>query len=109
MAIMTTTQDFPKVSRLDEIPHPLEPLITKEIAACVAIICNEVKQIKYLRFVTVALHEPPKNEVINFKKGTVFNREAFVSLLDNSTGVVAEVVVSLTNKNIAAWKEMPDV
>ncbi len=106
---MTTTQDFPKVSRLDEVPHPLEPLTAEEIAASVAIICNEVKQAKYLRFVTVALNEPPKTLVNTFKKGTAFNREAFVILLDNSTGVVAEVVVSLTNKNIAVWKEMPGV
>jgi len=106
---MTTTQDFPKVSSLDEVQHPLEPLTAKEIAASVAIICNQVKQIKHLRFVTVALNEPPKSAVTSFKKGTAFNREAFVILLDNSTGVLAEVVVSLTNKNIAAWKEIADV
>lgn len=106
---MTTTQDFPKVSRLDEVQHPLEPLTADEIAASVAIICNQVKLTKHLRFVTVDLHEPPKNEVIGFKKGTDFNREAFGVLLDNSTGVGTEVVVSLTNRNIAFWKEMPNV
>lgn len=63
---MTTTQDFPKVSRLDKFLHPLEPLTTEEIAASVAIIRNEVKSTKHLRFATVALKEPPKNEVINF-------------------------------------------
>ncbi len=66
---MTTTQDFPKVAKLEEIPYPLEPLTAEEIAASVTIICNEVKQPEYLRFVTIALNEPPKNEVINFKKG----------------------------------------
>ncbi|KJH73294.1 primary-amine oxidase [Aliterella atlantica] len=107
---MTATQDIAKISsKTDKIQHPLEPLTTREIAETVTIIQKEHNIAKSIRFATVVLNEPPKQEVINYKVGDTINREAFVILLDNATGIVCEVVVSLTKKSIKAWKEIPEV
>lgn len=105
---MTATQDIAKIFSKAGIQHPLEPLTTQEIAETVAIIQIE-RNLTNVRFATVFLNEPSKKEVINFKTGDAINREAFVILLDNATGVVCEVVVSLDKKAITAWKEIPGV
>jgi primary-amine oxidase len=49
--------------------HPLEPLTAEELGAAVALVREKRQLGGHVRFVSVALHEPPKNIVLNFKEG----------------------------------------
>lgn len=79
------------------------------MATAIAIIRNDRNLGKTIRFTTVVLNEPPKNVVLNFKDGDPINREALMIVLDNATGAVYEVVVSLTQKTTSQWKHIPEV
>jgi primary-amine oxidase len=80
------------------LTHPLEPLTVAEIAQAVAIIRKHPQLGRAgaaLRFVSVALNEPSKDVVHNHRPGDNFPRQAFLILLDNSTGRGYEAVVDL--------------
>ncbi len=59
------------------IAHPLEPLTAEEIKVAVA----TVKQVRSLsnrvRFMSVALKEPPKDCVLAYSPGDSLDRQAF--------------------------------
>jgi len=94
---------------LPAILHPLDPLVAEEITDAVDIIRTERGLGEQVRFVSVALHEPPKIVVLNFKKGDQIAREAFMILLDNSDGSAYEAVVSLTESKVTSWRHVPGV
>lgn len=89
--------------------HPLEPLTAEEIAAAVQIVKTECNLTELARFVSVTLHEPPKEVVLNFKQGDPITREAFAVLLDKTGGVGAtyEAVVSITGGKVTSWRHIP--
>jgi primary-amine oxidase len=91
------------------ILHPLEPLTAEEIAAAVHIVRTERNLHERVRFASVALHEPPKEVVLNFKQGDPVTRAAFIILLDNTDGATYEVVVSITEGKVASWRHIPGV
>ena len=90
-------------------PHPLEPLSPEEIAAAVAIVRTSGKLGPKARFVTVVLHEPPKQAVLEYREGEPVEREAFVIILDNADGATYEVVASITEGTIKSWTHIPHV
>ncbi len=107
---MTNTEKLVKISiKLNDVRYPLEPLSRDEVASAVNILRTERNLDETIRFTTVVLNEPPKNVVLNFKDGDPINREAFIILLNNATGAVYEVVVSLTQKTTVQWKHIPEV
>jgi primary-amine oxidase len=65
-----------------EATHPLDPLDGGEIASAVKILQAAPEFPKIALFSTVQLNEPPKDEVLNFKAGAGFRREAFAIVLD---------------------------
>jgi len=54
----------------------------------------------------VGLHEPPKAEVLAWRPGMPFRREARVHLVQAGKGY--EAVVDLRARTILAWREVPD-
>jgi primary-amine oxidase len=70
--------------------HPLDPLTAEEITAAARIIRAHEGFGKGHRFVSIALHEPPKEEVLAFRSGNGPEREAFAVLLDRSDGATYE-------------------
>jgi primary-amine oxidase len=90
-------------------PHPLEPLSSEEIAASVAIVRASGKLGSKARFVTVVLHEPVKQAVLEYREGDPIGREAFVVLLDNSDGATYEAIVSINMGTITSWQHIPHV
>ncbi|HET9920244.1 MAG TPA: tyramine oxidase, partial [Ktedonobacteraceae bacterium] len=62
------------------VTHPLEPLTPEEIAAAVAIVRAHSANSEQLRFVSVTLHEPPRDVMLSFKPGDEVPREAFLVL-----------------------------
>lgn len=92
------------------VRHPLHPLTATEINVTVQIILSEKGFSKMItRFIAVSLKEPKKSFVYAFKEADSIERETFVILLDSSTGLVYEAVVSLTSGKIVSWENIPGV
>src|SRR5580693_5901634 len=81
----------------DTIPaYPLDPLTAPEMRKVVEILkssgtISEGKDI----FNIINLKEPPKQEVLRYKAGQHFRREAFTSFYDYNKNGVTEAVVDL--------------
>lgn len=89
--------------------HPLDPLNESEITRAVEVIRAAPGFPKQALFSTVVLNEPPKAEVLSFKPGAQFRREAFAIVLDRDKNRTFEAVVDLRGGKIISWKEVPGV
>ncbi len=87
--------------------HPLDPLSKDEIALSTQILKESGKITEASRFATIELHEPPKAEVLTFKPGMPFRREAFVVVYERTANKPFEAIVDLRNKAVISWTEMP--
>jgi primary-amine oxidase len=84
--------------------HPLDPLDPDEIRVAVATV-REVKKLPAsYRFVTVALNEPAKALVLHPRANESASREAFLVLLDNTTGRGYEAVVNLQAQSLVRFE-----
>ena len=92
-----------------EATHPLDPLNEMEIADAVKILKAASSFPKIALFSTIQLNEPPKSEVLNFKAGAAFRREAFAIVLDREKNKTYEAIIDLRANKIASWKEIADV
>ena len=105
--------DTPSRTELTSSPalilHPLEPLTAEEIAEAVSIVRRERKLSERVRFASVALNEPPKEDVLNFKVGDSVKREAFIKLLDNADGAAYEAIVDILAGKVTSWHHIPGV
>ena len=59
------------------------------------------------RYAGVSLHEPPKAEVLGWKPGDPFRREALAIVKQGRQ--TFEAVVDIRDKKITSWKEIPGV
>lgn len=73
---------LPVAVRAAEATHPLDALNEAEISSAVKLLQAAPNFPPTALFSTVVLHEPPKAEVLAFKKGAKFRREAFAIVLD---------------------------
>lgn len=89
--------------------HPLEPLAAEEIAQAVQILRTERTLGPHVRFISIALHEHPKQAVLCYQAGETFPRELEFVLLDNAAGATYEAVVSLTEGHVTQWRHVPGV
>lgn len=92
-----------------DFAHPLDPLNKEEIAAAVATLKAENKATESSRFWPLVLHEPPKAEVLTFKPGAAFRREAFVVVFERAANKTFEAVVDVKARKVISWKEIKGV
>lgn len=85
--------------------HPLDGLSAREIWTVYDALVGSGKTDSTTRYLYVALHEPPKSEVLAWKAGLPFRREAFVHLYQSGKGY--EAVVDVATKKLLAWKDIP--
>ena len=90
--------------------HPLDPLTAPEMRKVVEILkssgtISEGKDI----FNIINLKEPPKQEVLRYKAGQHFRREAFTSFYDYNKNGVTEAVVDLNTGKVISVKNLPNV
>jgi primary-amine oxidase len=89
-----------------EATHPLDPLDESEIASAVEILRAAPGFPPNALFSTVQLNEPPKSEVLNFRAGAAFRREAFAIVFDREKNRTSEAVVDLRANKLVSWKEI---
>lgn len=93
----------------DAAAHPLDPLGKQEIVAAVEVLKAAGKATAATRYPIIVLHEPPKAEVLAFKPGDAFRREAFAVVFERGNNKTGEAVVDLRNKKLLSWKDVPGV
>src|SRR5262245_53857935 len=89
--------------------HPLDPLGKEEIAAALEILKAGGKVTDASRFPMIALHEPPKDEVLNFRPGGTMRRQAFIVVYERGANKTFEAVVDLKSRRVLSFKEIPGV
>jgi primary-amine oxidase len=89
--------------------HPLDPLSKEEISLTVEILKAGGKVNGESRFSTIFLQEPPKAEVLNYKTGDPFRRQAFAVIYERAANKTFEALVDLNKKSLASWKEVSGV
>jgi primary-amine oxidase len=89
--------------------HPLDPLSPDEIRASIAAVRRSGKAGPRSRFIVVTLQEPPKDLVLSFTQGALWERESSIVLLDNADGATYEATVSLTAGKLSHWRHVPGV
>ncbi|MFL6277850.1 MAG: primary-amine oxidase [Blastocatellia bacterium] len=101
---------FPLLARAADDPtHPLDPLSREEIAATVEVLKSSGKTTDASRYATIMLREPSKSEVLAFKPGSPFRREALAVVYERATNKTFEAVVDLNKKALVSWKEVTGV
>jgi primary-amine oxidase len=97
-----------------ELParHPLDPLDAGEIARAVQILRQQRPVPADARFVSVTLHEPPKDQVAfpaseGRDSAAEVSREAHILLRDPRQHATCEAVVSLTAGSVLSWRTIP--
>jgi primary-amine oxidase len=83
---------------------PLAPLDGEEIAAAVAVVREARGLGGRTRFVSVELREPDKAALAGSPP-----REAFLVVLTNDDGMTHEAVVSLDERRLIEWRDVPGV
>ena len=89
--------------------HPLDALSADEITVAADTLRAYEAFPQDALFSTITLHEPPKQEVLDFKPGVAFRRDAFAVVMDRPNNRVFEAIVDLKRKLVASWKEVPGV
>ena len=95
------------MGRLHGQTHPLDPLNPSEISAALAALRSDGKLKSGERFPEITLHEPPKPEILAWRPGQSFRREAFVSVFDLAANRLYEALVDVRANRILTWKPIP--
>jgi primary-amine oxidase len=93
----------------DNPAHPLDPLSKEEITATVEVLKASGKVTGDSRFSTIFLREPPKAEVLNYKTGDSFRRQAFAVIYERAANKTFEALIDLNKKSLLSWNEVKGV
>ncbi|MGH7985090.1 MAG: primary-amine oxidase, partial [Candidatus Binataceae bacterium] len=85
--------------------HPLDPLSATEIITAVRVFRTHGPASGNMRFVSVNLHEPAKDEFENGSAGQTLEHRAFVIVLDLGARRVLEAIVSLRDETLLSCEE----
>ncbi len=96
-------------AQTDSVTYPLDPLTAKEMQRVVQILKDSKTTTGKDIFNIINLKEPPKREVLAYKPGAPFRREAFTSFYDYSKNGVTEAVVDLNANKVVSVKNIPNV
>ncbi len=93
----------------DNPTYPLDPLTATEMRKVVQILKDSKTISGKDIFNIINLKEPPKSEVLAYKPGSPFRREAFASFYDYAKNGVTEAVVDLNAGKVISVKNSPNV
>ena len=89
------------------VAHPLDPLSARELWAVFEAMTASGKLDATSHYSSVSLREPPKAEVLAWKPGSPFRREALV--VGRQAGRAYEAVVDVAGRRLVAFKEVEGV
>lgn len=89
--------------------YPLDPLTGDEMQKVVQILKDNHLVTGHDYFNIINLREPPKKEVLSYKPGDPFRREAFTSFYDYAKPGITEAVVDLNTGKVISVKTLPNV
>jgi primary-amine oxidase len=89
--------------------HPLDPLASEEVRLAVRVVREQIGIKQKLRFISVNLREPVKDEVLVFTPGQPYERQASLILINSPEGVTYEIVVSITSQRIVSCQRVTGV
>ena len=87
--------------------HPLDALTADEYWVVFETMKGSGKLDNASRFAGISLHEPPKAEVLQWKRGDPFRREALAVLKQGRQ--TFEALVDVRNRKLISWKEIKGV
>jgi primary-amine oxidase len=93
----------------DSSSYPLDPLTASEIRKVVSILEKNNVTSSKIFFNIINLKEPPKKEVLAYKAGGSFRREAFASFYDFAKPGITETVVDLNAGKVLSVTNLPNV
>ncbi len=86
--------------------HPLDPLTASELVTVRHVLANSGRFSPDTNYVWIALEEPPKDLVKNFRPGSEFPRRASVTAVDYAKRKTFAVTVDVKAARIAAIKDL---
>ena len=89
--------------------YPLDPLTAGEMQRVIQILKSTHTITGHDIFNIINLREPPKKEVLAYKPGTSFRREAFTSFYDYAKPGITEAIVDLNAGTVLSVKHIPGV
>jgi primary-amine oxidase len=104
---MVGSKDAKEADQRARPRHPLDPLASWEMRAAVDALRAAGRMSGRARVVQVALHEPPKDEVLAFEDRQDFRREAAVVVLEPGEGITYEALVDLAAAQLLDWRPVP--
>jgi primary-amine oxidase len=90
----------------DSPSHPLDPLTVKEFSILQGVLQNNAKFSDKTIYSWVQLQEPPKEEVLAFRPGQKFRREAQVIAISLDKKTAYEVLIDLHTQEIELIKDL---
>jgi primary-amine oxidase len=87
--------------------HPLDPLTVDEINTAIAVIESNSKFPSGAFFPIVTLKEPRKDEVLDWRPGKSFKRQAFANVYNRGDNQLFEVTVDLIGQKVVSWIARP--
>ena len=89
------------------VRHPLDALTSQEYWAVFETMKASGKLDAASRYAGINLHEPPKAEVLQWKPGDPFRREALAVVKQGRR--TFEAIVDVANRKLVSWKEIKGV
>src|SRR3954471_7041994 len=86
--------------------HPLDPLTADEIKLAKKVLGGAPGFPPEALFSTIVLKEPSKNEVINFKPGQSFARQAAAVVMDRKNNRSFEAIIDLKSQRLLSWSQL---
>jgi primary-amine oxidase len=109
MLLLCVDQSCTQKTQDDTPTYPLDPLTATEMRKVVQILKDSKTTSGKDIFNIINLKEPPKSEVLAYKPGAPFRREAFTSFYDYSKNGVTEAVVDINAGKVISVKNIPNV
>ncbi|MGH7720399.1 MAG: primary-amine oxidase [Gemmatimonadaceae bacterium] len=94
--------DPPSASR-----HPLDPLTEAEIVVAVDVLRASGRLGAGHALSTLALREPPKEQVLAFAPGDPIRRQALAVVVAPAAGMTSEAVIDLGAARLVSWRDVP--
>src|SRR5688572_23797512 len=88
--------------------HPLDPLTAEEIESAATTLRESDPAFAAARFVSIALDEPTKDQVLSHAGGDVVERRAALVVRDSTARKTYEAVVSLSERRVLSLEHVSE-